>query len=130
MGGRLFESRLLSNITTDLLTIFQIGEMCEEWPCLKECKQYIKELRKNPCLQGKVGHFVQSVLKNNVTVEQFSKYLSCDVEIALEAQTCECTTPESLPCNPYTGAAVSRQTSMYLIWTFAAAVVLLSSSTL
>ncbi|XP_033749801.1 uncharacterized protein LOC117334351 [Pecten maximus] len=98
---------------------------CEAFSCRKECKTYIKELRKDPCMQGRVEYYVTRVLSIYVAVNEMALYHSCDAEIAREAaEPCTCTTQAPRPCVEYTGTAASHQMSLYLLLVTMAAIYL------
>ncbi|XP_021362324.1 tyramine beta-hydroxylase-like [Mizuhopecten yessoensis] len=94
----------------------ELTQRCENFICRKECKTYIHELRQNPCLQGKVKAYVERVVSFRASVNEMALYHSCNAELALEAVgPCTCTTEPLGRCVEYTGAAVSQQTSLYLL---------------
>ncbi|OWF48547.1 DBH-like monooxygenase protein 1 [Mizuhopecten yessoensis] len=94
----------------------ELTKRCETFLCRKECKTYVQELRENPCFQGRVKAYVDRALSSFNGVNEMALYHSCDSELALEAAgPCTCTTESPRSCVEYTGAAVSHQTSLYLL---------------
>ncbi|XP_033750816.1 dopamine beta-hydroxylase-like [Pecten maximus] len=90
----------------------ELAKRCEAFNCRKECKAYIKELRQNPCFQGKVKGYVDHVFSRNLYVNETALYHSCDADLELEAiGTCNCTPP----CVDYTGTSSSHQLSLFLL---------------
>ncbi|XP_060070161.1 peptidyl-glycine alpha-amidating monooxygenase-like [Ylistrum balloti] len=97
-------------------TFKEILRRCETFVCRKECKTYIEDLRSNPCFQGKVKGYVESMISPQMGVNKMALYHSCDTELALEAvEPCTCTTQTQEPCIEYTGTSVSHKMSFSLL---------------
>ena len=81
-----------------------VSTLCSPFRCRKECLNYVRELRKNPCYDGEVGDFLRAMYLQDddadisQQVHWYAKLDSCDKVLQEEGYVVDDDDTKGLTC--------------------------------